>query len=195
MKRLTQRDKKEIASVLKKGGILALPTETVYGLAVDLNNKSAINKLLELKQRPVTSGKVLTLMLPDVNMLDQYAAPTRQMKNFARHFFPGELTMIMPKNAKFTHHYFDNFNNIGIRIPNYGPLLDLLRSYGPLLVTSANPRGEESCRNYKEVLRRLPQIDAVVEGKAGNSLPSTIIDFTQEEPRVVRQGGLLVVHY
>ena len=195
MKRFTQRDKKEIAAVLKKGGILALPTETVYGLAVDLNNKSAINKLLELKKRPVTSGKVLTLMLPDISSLDRYVTPTRQMKNFARHYFPGELTMIMPKNQEFTHHYFDNFNNIGIRIPNYEPLLDLLKSYGPLLVTSANPRGEESCRDYKEVLRRLPQIDAVVEGKAGNSLPSTIIDFSQETPKVVRQGGLLVVRY
>ena len=195
MKYVSQGYLEDAKRALNRGDILAVPTETVYGLAVKSDNTAAIRKLLELKNRQVGSGKVLTMMLADVDDIKKYALVNHKTLNLARHYFPGELTLILPKRRAFKHPYFDHFDTIGIRIPDHKYLLDLIRTTGPLLVTSANPRGEAPCRTSKEVAERLPQIDAIVEGVSGGNIPSTIIDWTEEEPVPVRQGGLLIVRY
>jgi L-threonylcarbamoyladenylate synthase len=74
-------------------------------------------------------------------------------------------------------------------------MLDLLRATGPLLVPSANPRGEKPCLHSKEVQKRIKNIDGIIRGKSGGSLPSTIIDWSEPEPRQIRAGGLLIVRY
>lgn len=195
MKVVEPKDYKAALATLNKGGILGVPTETVYGLAVKADNTPAIRKLLALKNREVGSGKVLTMMLADVDQMQKYAQMTRETQNFARHYFPGELTVILPKHRDFKHPYFNNFETIGVRIPQHEYMLDLLKKTGPLLVTSANPRGEAPCRDSKELAQRLPDIDAVVKGVSGGNLPSTIISLCSKEPAVLRQGGLLVVKY
>jgi L-threonylcarbamoyladenylate synthase len=195
MSLIAQEDKNAAVAILNKGGILAVPTETVYGLAVRLDNANAIKKLLNLKNRSIDSGKFLTVMLPDVNDITKYARIDRKHMNLARHYFPGELTLVLQKHPEFRHVYFDHFDTIGIRIPAHDYMLDLLREAGPLLVTSANPRGEAPCRDSREVQDRIKNIDGIVRGRAGGSLPSTIIDWSDEEPRQLRAGGLLIVRY
>jgi L-threonylcarbamoyladenylate synthase len=195
MRFVSDKDINTAVEALEKGAILGVPTETVYGLAVKADNSEAIKKLLNLKERPVGSGKVLTMMVADVDEMFKYAKMNHRVTNFARHYFPGELTMILPKSEGFEHPYFDKVQTIGIRIPQHRYMLDLLRETGPLLVTSANPRGEKPCYNSKEVAKRMPSVDMVVNGEAGGSIPSTIIDFTGEDPYPVRQGGLLIVRY
>ncbi len=190
-----RKDLEQAKDTLNKGGILGVPTETVYGLAVKSDNSEAIRKLLTLKERPVGSGKVLTMMLADVNDIERYALVDYEQISMARHYFPGELTIILPKRRSFKHPYFDSFSTIGIRIPAHDYMLQLLKETGPLLVTSANPRGERPCRTHKELKERMPSIDAVVQGKSGGNLPSTIVDWTDKKPRVIRQGGLLIVRY
>lgn len=195
MKRVMPENKKAAIDILSKGGILGVPTETVYGLAVKADNTPAIRKLLDLKQRQIGSGKVLTMMVADVDQMSQYALMDHRSLVLSRHYFPGELTLILPKRRAYRHPYFDNFQTIGIRIPDHEYMLELLKQTGPLLVTSANPRGEAPCRNSKELEARLPDVDGVVKGVSGGNIPSTIIDLTDNEPNVIRQGGLLVVRY
>ena len=195
MKYVSKGHVEDAKKALNRGDILAVPTETVYGLAVKLDNTAAIRKLLDLKNRQIDSGKVLTIMVADVDDIKKYALVNRQTMNLARHYFPGELTLILPKRRAFKHPYFDHFDTVGIRIPDHKYLLELLRTAGPLLVTSANPRGEAPCRDSKEVAKRLPNVDTIVEGESGGNLPSTIIDWTEEEPIPIRQGGLLIVRY
>jgi L-threonylcarbamoyladenylate synthase len=195
MRLVSREDRASAISTLNQGGILAVPTETVYGLAVRLDNEPAILKLLTLKDRPVDSGKILTVMLPSVNDIPDFAKISRRQMNMARHYFPGELTLVLKKNPEFRHVYFDNFDTIGIRIPAHEYMLDLLRATGPLLVTSANPRGEKPCLHSKEVQKRIKNIDGIIRGKSGGSLPSTIIDWSEPEPRQIRAGGLLIVRY
>lgn len=192
---IARRDKKAAKDALNNGGILAVPTETVYGLAVRLDNTRAISKLLTLKNRAIGSGKMLTIMVPEVAQIPEYASVDDRRMSLARRFFPGELTMILKKNPAFKNPYFDHFNTVGIRIPANDYMLQLLKQTGPLLVTSANLRGEAPCKDATEVRKRLKSIDGIVRGKAGGSLPSTIIDWSGEQPRQVRAGGLLIVHY
>ena len=195
MKCVTQNNFRDAKNTLNKGGILAVPTETVYGLAVKFDDKMAIQRLLNLKERQIGSGKVLTMMVADVEQIPEYAEMTERTMNLARHYFPGELTLLLPKNNAFVHPYFDNFEKIGIRIPDHPYMLKLLREAGPLLVTSANLRGEKPCHNSHDVELCLPEIDMLVEGESGGNLPSTIIDWSAAEPVQLRQGGLLIVRY
>ena len=195
MRYVSQERISDVKKALNRGDIVAVPTETVYGLAVKLDNIDAIRKLLDLKNREVNSGKILTMMVADVDEMQKYAVMHRHTTNLARHYFPGELTLILPKRQKFKHAYFDHFNTIGFRIPDHPFLLQLIRETGPLLVTSANARGKAPCRDSKEVAEHLPTIDTIVKGKSGGNLPSTIIDWTEEEPISLRQGGLLIVRY
>ena len=195
MKQVSQRDIASTAKTLKEGGVVAVPTETVYGLAASLSSKQGIEKLLKIKERPVGSNKICSLMLPSVRELEKYVNLSRLEYNLAVRYFPGELTMIFDKRADFKNSYFDNFDTIGIRIPAHDYMLRLLKKTGPLLVTSANPRGETACISGSEVKKRMSNIDSIVRGKAGNSLPSTILDIRNGEPKILRQGGLLIVHY
>lgn len=195
MKVLGARDIAGAKQILDDGGIISVPTETVYGLAASLKNIDGIKKLCKLKKRPVKSGKILTVMVSDVKQIEEYAVLTNQERALALRYFPGELTMIFEKRADFKHEYFDNFDTIGIRIPEHQYMLKLLQKTGPLVVTSANPRGEEACLEANEVKKRLPSIDAVVRGKSGRNLPSTILDIRSGIPHILRQGGLLIVHF
>ena len=195
MRSVSQQNLNRAQDILNKGGILGVPTETVYGLAVKADNVAAIKKLLKLKNRAVGSGKVLTMMVSNVDEMRKYANMSFLATNLAYRYFPGELTMILPKRKGFMHPYFNNFDTIGIRIPEHDYMLNLLRETGPLLVTSANPRGEAPCYNSDELIERLPSVDGVVNGVAGGNLPSTILDMTGAEPRPIRQRGLLIVRY
>lgn len=195
MRVVSRKNLAQAKDTLKKGGILGVPTETVYGLAVKSDNTEAIKKLLTLKDRPVGGDKVLTMMLPSVKEIANYADINFRQLTMARHYFPGELTLLLPKKKTFKHPYFDHFDTIGIRIPAHDYMLKLLQETGPLLVTSANPRGEAPCLNHQELKQRLRDVDAVVSGKSEGRLPSTIIDWSETSPRVVRQGGLLIVRY
>ena len=180
---------------LKKGEILGAAERKLETATKRLDNDQAIRKLLTMKQRPVGSGKILTLMLPSVDVIPKYAEVDMRKLNMARHYFPGELTIILPKRKDWHNPYYDNFDNIGIRIPDYAYMLELLKASGPLFVTSANPRGEAPCYSHKELRKRMPEVDAVIEGYSGGNLPSTVVDWTSDTPRVVRQGGLLIVRY
>ena len=195
MRELSQRQFAEAQKFLNTGDIMAVPTETVYGLAVSLDNHAAVKRLLDFKQRGTDGDKILTLMLPTVKDIPKYAKVSHWQMALARHHFPGELTIVLPKNDSFKHRYFDHFDSVGVRIPAHDYMLKLLQRTGPLLVTSANRRGQAPCLSATDIKNRLPDIEAVVSGNAGGNLPSTIVDWTGDAPFTVRQGGLLIVHY
>ena len=180
-------------TILDQGKILAVPTETVYGLAVKFDHQSAITKLLNLKDRQAKADtKKLTLMLHSLIDIPKYIALTPVAKQIIITHFPGELTVVLPKNPSFKNPYFDNLSNIGIRIPNHPFMLDLLKNAGPLLVTSANRRGQPPCLDSDELISHMPAIDALVLGHSGNRPPSTVLDLTGPTPKILRQGCLVV---
>lgn len=195
MKYISRERLDDAKQALNRGDILAVPTETVYDLAVKSDNTAAIRKLLELKKRQLAGNNNLTIMLANVDDIKNYAVVSHKTINLARHYFPGELTLILPKRRAFKHPYFDHFDEVSIRIPDHKFLLDLIRATGPLLVTNASPISKAPCRSSEDVSAQFPTIDAIVEGVSGGNLPSTIIDWTKEEPVPVRQGGLLIVRY
>jgi L-threonylcarbamoyladenylate synthase len=190
MKVLRQNQLQEIISELNHSNVVAVPTETVFGLAVKFDDVAAIDKLAEIKQRDYNSGKVFTLMLADVRQIERYALLNDAAKQVVSKYLPGELTVVLMKNPEFTNPYFDDHQTIGIRIPNHQFMLELLGKTGPLIVTSANEKGLIPALDSDSIKRELPEVDIVVEGSAGNQPPSTVVDFTTVEPKILRQGNI-----
>lgn len=194
MQRIIQDQLNKAAFNLKSGVVTAIPTETVYGLAVKFDRLDAIAELLRIKDREAKDDdKVLTLMVSSVEDISKYALVSPLAAKIAKKYFPGELTLVLPKSPKFRHGYFNNYSTIGIRIPNYEYTLNLLKLSGPLLVTSANLRGEVPCTDSQEVEEFLPEVGAIVEGKAGGDPPSTVVSILDDDNvKIIRQGRLKI---
>lgn len=191
MQKILQEELNKAAFAVKRGLIVAVPTETVYGLAVKLDRSDAIMRLLDVKERAVADNdKILTMMVPDIATASNYAVFNTLAERVAEQNFPGELTLVLPKNPNFRHAYFNNFSTVGIRVPRHDFMLELLKLTGPMLVTSANPRSEPACLMSDEVLERMPEIDAVVVGKAGGEPPSTVAAVFDDDIKILRQGNL-----
>lgn len=165
---------KELINTLLAGNIATVPTETVEGYAVALSSRPGIRELMRLKDRDFDSGKVFTLVPESKEAISKYVIIPDAAKPLIDQYFPGELTLILPKNPSFHHFYYDHFGTIGIRIPDHELFKAIASAVGPLLLTSANPRG------------------GTPRSLTGH-LPSTIIDFTNpSHPRLLRQGNLRI---
>ena len=166
-------DQKKIIESLLSGEVATVPTETVEGYAVLLNNKTAIQKLMRLKDRGFDSGKIFTLAPESIESINSYAIISEKVKQIINAYFPGELTLILSKNPNFKNYYYDHFDTIGIRIPKHQLFNQIQKEVGPMILTSANPRG------------------GTPKTLTGH-LPSTIIDFTGKTPKIIRQGNLRI---
>ena len=183
----------DIVKALKSGQVVALPTETVFGIAICLNSAKALEKLIYLKRRDLSSGKIFTLVPSSKEDIKDYATLNKLAREYVGRYVPGEITLILHKNPEFDHPYFNHFTTVGIRIPA-SPLFDkILKETGPLLLTSANPRGDQPAISSDEVAKTMPKIDLIVEGRTREGkLPSTIVDLTGKTPKILRQGDLKI---
>lgn len=194
MIRIPSERTSEIIKALKNGQVVALPTETVYGLAISLNSAKALEKLIFLKRRDLNSGKVFTLVPSSTAEIKNFAVLNKAAREYITKYIPGELTLILNKNPEFSHPYFNHFTTVGIRIPASPLFAAILPETGPLLLTSANPRGDQPAISSDEVARALPKVDLIVEGRTREGkLPSTVIDLTRKDPKILRQGDLKVL--
>ena len=182
----------KIIKALKEGKVVALPTETVFGLAVSINSAAGLEKLIYLKRRDLKSGKIFTLVPEGKDAIEKYALVGKRAKEFVVKYIPGEITLILNKNPEFSHPYFNNFNTIGIRIPKHPLFTKILAETGPLFLTSANEAGKPPLNSSTEVEKFLKKVDLIVEGKSSGNPPSTIVDLTKKSPKIIREGRLKI---
>ncbi len=179
-----------VKNVLQAGGLVAFPTDTVYGLGCDAFNPQAIRRLYEAKRR--TREKALPVLISSLGDLDRVALNvTGQTLNLGKAFWPGPLTIVMEKHAALPKEISPE-PTIGIRIPAHPVALDLLKAWGPMAVSSANVSGGLDSKTAQEVLEQLSgRIHLVIDG--GPSLgkePSTVIDVTKALVRILREGPI-----
>lgn len=179
------------AEVLKNGGLVAVPTETVYGLAANGLDAQAVEKIYELKGRP--EGKPISLMVPDAAAIDDLCMDVpRSARQLADFFWPGPLTIILKAKETVPEIVRGGGDTVGLRCPKHGATLELLRQLPfPLAVPSANPSGEKSPTALGEVLEYFGgQIEGVIDGgECALALESTVIDMSQKPFRILRQGA------
>ena len=190
---------KEAANSLKQGNLVAFPTETVYGLGADASNKDAVARIYDVKGRPI--GHPLIVHISSMNNLDKW---TQQIPEYAitlaRTFWPGPMTLILPRTELTKDFITGGQDNVGIRVPSHPLALSLLKEFetvGGLGVAapSANRFGKVSPTSAQavreELLQYLTPDDLILDGGPCQiGIESTIIDCTKPTPQILRPGGV-----
>lgn len=177
-------------STLAGGGSIALPTDTVYGLAADAWNGQAVSKLYKVKRR--SELKSIPVLIHGEAALDDVAAdPTERVRALAAEFWPGPLTMVVNRISELPSE-ISATATVGVRAPNHEFALALLKMYGPLAATSANPSGQPSPTTPVQVIETLRgKIDLIIDaGETAGGVPSTVVDLTADPPTLLRQGPI-----
>jgi L-threonylcarbamoyladenylate synthase len=176
------------AQIVRQGGLVVYPTETVYGLGCDPLNVEAIQRLLDVKGE---RNKPLPILASSIDDAEKIASISLNGKKLAAKFWPGALTMVFPKKPVLPDVVTFGWSSVGLRIPGNTIALDLIRFSGGLLVgSSANMSGEAPPRNVREVSDELKcMVDVVLDGgTAIHGMPSTVADLTSKKPRILRDG-------
>lgn len=175
--------------ILRNAGVIAFPTDTVYGLGADAFNPMAVERIYEIKGRP--RHQQLPLLIADEEQLTVLADPIPAIAWFlAKRFWPGGLTLVLPK-ADSIPAYLANGPGIALRVPRHSVSLALIQLLGnPIIGTSANISGEPAALTADEVRQQLAdKIDFVIDGgRCPGGKESTIVDITTQTPVILRQG-------
>ena len=180
----------EAGNIIRKGGLVAFPTETVYGLGGNALDKDAAAKIYAAKGRP--SDNPLIAHISDVSQLDELVSYVPESaKKLMEAYWPGPLTMVFNKSDKVPYGTTGGLDTVAVRMPNHKVALELISAAGvPIAAPSANTSGRPSPTNAAHVVEDLDgKVDMIVDGgKVGIGIESTIVDVTSEVPMILRPG-------
>lgn len=189
---LTEPQYEEAARIIRDGGLLGIPTETVYGLGANALNEDACRRIYEAKGRP--QDNPLIIHIPEVGWLPRYCRDIPPSAYaLARVFWPGPLTMILPRRDVVPLRTTGGLDTVGVRCPDHPVTLEIIRRAGvPIAAPSGNLSGRPSPTTAAHMMEDMrDKIDGVVDGgPCGVGVESTIIDLTCTPPRLLRPGGL-----
>ncbi len=184
----------ESVKVIKEGGVIVFPTDTVYGLICDAKNKKAVEKLFKIKKRP--KGKPISIFVKDIKMAKEFAVINRKQERFFKKVWPGTITAVLKPKKNLPLNISQGKNTIGVRIPDYKLILKLIKKINiPLAQSSANISGRPASTKIRDILKQFKnkknQPDLILD--AGNLKPSeasTVVDLTGKDLKVLRKGDL-----
>lgn len=176
--------------VLRAGGLVAFPTDTVYGVGALAFEEDVVRSIYAAKDRP--DDKAIPILLGDAVDLRRVARGlTDGARRLAGHFWPGPLTLVVRKQPALPAAVSAS-DTVGVRVPDHALARKLLRAAGPMAVTSANLSGKPSPRSAEEVLQQLGgRISRILDGgTTPGGVPSTVVDCTGSEPVLLREGPI-----
>ena len=186
-----RKNKIDVASsLLKAGGLIAFPTETVYGLGVVFDDRAAYDRLIQVKKRP--PEKPFTLMCSDVKDIKKYARINETASKLIEAFMPGQFTIILKAKSSLPPWCVSSEGMVGIRIPDDKVVREMIKLTGkPLLVPSANKSGQPPlCKDVDVIKVFENEIDAIILGESRSNKPSTIVIVNDDSVNVARVGKI-----
>lgn len=180
----------EAVAVIRRGGVVAFPTDTLYGLAANPGSAEAVNRVLALKGRAVE--QTIALVAADLAQVERTCVMTTMARHAAAEFWPGPLSVLMRAKPGLVPATIGPDGLVGVRVPNHDVALALARACGhALTATSANRSGQEATADPDEVAAALPDLDLLIDaGRAPGGPPSTLVDLSGDAPRLVRAGAI-----
>ena len=178
-------------SILEKGGIVAFPTDTVYGLGADLRSETAVNRIFELKKRD--RDNPLTMLLSESQPLGDYVKRIpRTAEKLIEKLWPGPLTLVFKSSPNVPRHMLGPGSTLGVRMTAGQTARSLLDSFGsPLATTSANQSGSDPLRSASQVAKQFgKRVDLVLPGFSGTGPPSVVLDLSEYPPTLERTGAI-----
>jgi L-threonylcarbamoyladenylate synthase len=180
----------EVVTVIRRGGVVAFPTDTLYGLAADPGSAEAVDRVLALKGR--AAAKTIALVAADLAQVERISVLTMIARHAAAQFWPGPLTIMVRAKPGLVPATIGPDGLVGVRVPDHDVAVALARACGhALTATSANRSGHQATADPDEVAAALPDLDLLVDaGKAPGGRPSTLVDLSGDVPRLVRAGAI-----
>ena len=193
--RILKTTKKNIfaaSETVRRGGLVVYPTETVYGLGCDPLNVKAVERIFEVKGE---REKPLPVLASDIKHVEKIAHLSEKAKRVAARFWPGPITLVLPKTTILPGIVTSNLDSVGVRVPRHDVAIQLIRlSNGLLIGTSANRTGEKPPRTAQEAATQIgDEVDVILDGGPttfGSS--STVVDLTSERPKILREGPISI---
>jgi len=181
----------EAVRVLRDGGLVCYPTDTVYGIGAAAGDDAAVRRLFAVKGRP--PDKPLPLLLADVSDAARVAEVTPLAKALATRFWPGALTIVMRKATSYRSLALAGGDTVALRVPDHGLVRRIVRALGePITGTSANRTGRRAPISAAEVAFQMGEmVELIIDGgQPRMRLESTVIDITHDKPEIVREGAV-----
>lgn len=176
--------------ILREGGLVAFPTDTVYGVGALVFDGKAVESIYVAKQRPIE--KAIPVLMADAADMEKVGMDIPEVAyQLAARFFPGPLTCLIPKQPTLPESVSAT-ETVGVRVPDHEVARALLRAAGPMAVTSANISGQANPSTAQEVLAQLGgRIDLILDGgKTPGGVPSTLVDCTGKDLKILREGPI-----
>ncbi len=180
----------DAARVLHEGGVVAHPTETCYGLAVDIFQRAAVEKLYRLKKMPF--DKPVSLLVRDLKEAQQYGEFSPKALELAKKYWPGPLTLVVPRSSHLPFWINPGHPTVGFRVSSNKKTREMIEAFGgPITTTSANVSTQPQAYEVQAFLDQGLQPDFVINGgKLAETAPSTIVEVLGDQLRVLREGPL-----
>lgn len=178
------------SKIVRGGGLVVYPTDTVYGLGCDPFNAGAVKRLIEAKGE---RKKPLPILASDIKHVEKIAYLSERGRKIATKFWPGALTLVVRKKPDLSPAVTCDLDSVGVRMPGHEITLGLIRlSNGLLVGTSANKTGESPAKTAYEAEEQLGQeVDLILDGGPTTlAMPSTVLDLTSEKPKILRKGPI-----
>jgi len=176
-------------NVMKQGGLIVYPTDTIYGLGADLFNKDAMSKLFRIKK--TSNHKLLSFICPDLKEIATWAVVPDYAYKIMRRVTPGSYTFVLPATKKVPKTLLQKRKTVGIRIPDSIVSIALTTELGRPILSTSVPQGEDGYyTDPEEIMDRFRnEIDLILDAGVTFNKPSTIVDFTSAEPQILREGS------
>lgn len=189
MKEYQQTEIDELAVILKSDGVIAVPTDTIYGLCSRMNSEKARENLIKTKNRP--ENKAFPIMCNSIEQIKSVARVDERTKKIIEAFMPGPITVLLEKRKEIPEYVNNGLRLIAIRMATSKTLEELIKKVGsPIFMTSANLSGEPVCKTISEIENVFPNIDGILEGEVSYGQASTIVDCTSDEIKIIREGPI-----
>jgi tRNA threonylcarbamoyl adenosine modification protein (Sua5/YciO/YrdC/YwlC family) len=186
------KDIRQVVEVLRNGGIIIYPTDTVYGLGCDITNGKAVEKIARYKNVQVEKSN-FSFICSDLSHLSDFSKPvSNQSFKLLKRYLPGPFTFILNANSNVPKYFKGKKKTVGIRIPDNSIVIELVRELGnPIMSTSIHDDDDiiEYSTDPELIYEKFREIvDLVIDGGYGDNIPSTVVDLTEDFPVVIRQG-------
>ena len=191
-----QRKIDQLIEILNKGGLIVVPTDTIYAFAVSINSKKGLEKLAKIKDVKLKKSQ-FSLICHDLSEISTYTKPIdRKVFRAMKNAFPGPFTFILNANNHIAKLFGSNKKEVGIRVPDHGFTRALIKSLGHSLVSSSVHDHDKIIKYTTDPLtifeRHENDVDAVIDCGYGNNVASTIVDCTDNSPIIIRQGAGII---
>ncbi len=186
-----QRELERVVTILRDGGVIIYPTDTVYGIGCDISKPKAIERIIKIKEMRAKEAK-FSFICSDLSHVSDFARIDNSTFKLLKRNLPGPFTFIVPGLNRVPDYFISKRKTVGIRIPDNPIPLELVRLLGnPILTTSLKDDDDviEYTTDPELIYEKYADVvDAIIDGGYGDNVPSTIVDCTTDEPVVIREG-------